>query len=74
MRVFVLEVAYIRSVEHDVGGILKRLKDNRDQSKRTEVDLMLKQSPKQNLTGRLWDAYRTFTSTPFTLDESYVPE
>ena len=77
MRVFVLEVAYIRSVENDVAGILKRLKETRDESKRSttnEVDYLLKQAPKQNLKGRLWDVYKTFTQTPFSLDGSSVPE
>jgi hypothetical protein len=64
MRLFVLEVAFIKCVENDIASILKRLKDNRDECKKSsieEVKSAIKNVNTTNIKSFLWDTYKNMT-------------
>lgn len=46
MRTFVLEVAFIRSMQFDVTGILQKVEERRDEGKRVEIEGLRKRMKK----------------------------
>ena len=75
MRAFVLEVSFIRSMQFDVGNILSRVNDGRDEKKRLSMESLRKRIEKEKgVKQSLWDTYKKWTmpETDVDINEGYV--
>lgn len=75
MRVFILELSFMKSTEFDVNNILKKIKDEQQNNRKVALEEFkaTTKSQKFYLTKYIWDKYKEFSKFNFSITDSIIP-